>query len=101
MPLFAFIGHDGARGAELRKRHRPAHLANLEPLAAAGRVVHAGPLLDEAGQPRGSVIVFEAEDLGAARAFAANDPYVVEGIFERHEVYETRVVFPKDRAPAR
>ncbi|UCE85746.1 MAG: hypothetical protein JSU66_15680 [Deltaproteobacteria bacterium] len=95
MPLFAFIGHDGARGAELRKQHRQEHLANLEPLSAAGRVRHAGPLLDSDGKPVGSVILFEADSLEAALAFAAQDPYVVRGIFERYEVRETRVVFPR------
>jgi uncharacterized protein YciI len=95
VPLFAFIGHDGPRGLELRKRHRQAHLDNLAPLAAAGHVTHAGPLLGDDGNPIGSVVLFEAESLDAARAFAAGDPYVVEGIFERHEVRETRVVFPR------
>ena len=94
MPLFALIGHDGPRGLELRGEHREAHLANLEPLDAQGRVRHAGPLLDEDGQPVGSVILFEADDLAAARAFAAGDPYVAHGVFERHEVFETKRVFP-------
>jgi uncharacterized protein YciI len=95
MPLFAMIGRDGPRGPELRKLHREAHLANLEPLSREGKVAYAGPLLDEDGQPCGSLIVFEAPDLGAARAVAASDPYVVEGIFESCEVVETRQVFPK------
>ena len=98
MPLFAWIGYDGPRGAELRKLHREAHLANLAPLDAAGRVVHAGPLLGEDGTPLGSLILFEAEDLAVARAFAAQDPYVVGGVFERHEVHPTRVTFPRSRA---
>jgi uncharacterized protein YciI len=95
MPLYAFTGHDGPRGAALRPQHRPAHLAGLEGLERAGRIVHAGPLLDDAGQPVGSLVLFEADDLAEARAIAARDPYVTEGIFERHEVYETRVVFPR------
>jgi uncharacterized protein YciI len=95
VPLFAYIGHDGPRGIELRKVHRPAHLTYFEPIDAAGRIRHAGPLLDPAGEPVGSVILFEADDLAAARAVAARDPYVAEGIFERHEVHETRVVFPR------
>ena len=95
MPLFAMIGRDGPRGPELRTLHRDAHLANLEPLSREGKVAYAGPLLAEDGQPCGSLIVFEAPDLGAARALAAGDPYVVEGIFESHEVVETRQVFPK------
>ena len=95
MPLFAFIGHDGPRGPELRKLHRPAHLEGLEAIAAEGRVRHAGPLLDEAGNPVGSLILFEAESLAAARAIASGDPYVTEGIFERHSVQETKTVFPR------
>jgi uncharacterized protein YciI len=94
MGLFVLIGRDGARGAELRKRHRDAHLANLRPLADAGRVVYAGPLLDPAEQPCGSVIVFEAESLDAARRFASSDPYVVNGVFESHDVFGSRQVFP-------
>jgi uncharacterized protein YciI len=94
MGLFVLIGRDGARGAELRKLHREAHLANLRPLADAGRVVYAGPLLDGADQPCGSVVVFEAESLDAARRFAATDPYVVQGVFASHEVFGSRQVYP-------
>ena len=95
MPLFVMIGRDGSRGLELRKLHRDAHLENLAGLEQAGRIRHAGPLLGEAGEPTGSVILFEADSLEAARAFAASDPYVVEGIFASHEVLETRVVLPR------
>jgi hypothetical protein len=94
MGLFVLVGRDGALGAQLRKQYRDAHLANLRPLAEAGRVVYAGPLLDDAERPCGSVIVFEAESLSAARRFAASDPYVVQGIFESHEVFGSRQVFP-------
>ncbi len=95
MPLFVMLGTDGPQGAKLRPEQRPAHLANLEPKAAAGEVVFAGPLLGPDGKPRGSVVVFEAENLSSAQRFAENDPYTREGIFERVEVYETLQVFPK------
>jgi uncharacterized protein YciI len=91
MPLFALIGRDGPGAAELRKRHRPAHLEHLRPLARAGRVRFVGPLL-EGGAPVGSIVVFEAPDLAAARAVAARDPYVVQGVFAAHELRETRDV---------
>lgn len=97
MSRFVFLGRDGPRGRALRAQHRPAHLARWEPLDAAGRVVHGGPLLDEAGEPVGSLLVFDAPSLAEARAFAAGDPYVVEGIFAEWEVRETRAVFPKER----
>jgi hypothetical protein len=92
MPLYAFIGHDGPRGAELRKLHRPAHLAGIDELVAENRIRHAGPLLDESGSPVGSLVLFEADTLDEAHRIAAGDPYVTEGIFERWEVNETRVV---------
>ena len=95
MPLFVMIGHDGPRGAELRKVHRPAHLAGLEPLASAGRIRHAGPMLGDDGAPVGSVVLFEADSLAEAQAIAARDPYVTQGVFARYEVRETAVVFPR------
>lgn len=98
MPLYVMLGTDGPRGQALRPRHRPAHLANLEPKAAAGEVTFAGPLLSEAGEPRGSLVVFEADDLEAARRFAESDPYLREGVFDRIDVYETRQVFPTQGA---
>ena len=95
MPLYVFIGRDGTRGPELRKTHRPAHLERLEELSSAGRIPHAGPLLDESGNPVGSLILFEADNFPRARDFASRDPYVLSGVFESYEVHETRVVFPK------
>jgi uncharacterized protein YciI len=96
VPFFVFTGHDGPRGADLRKTHRPAHLAGLEGLEAGGRIRHAGPILDETGSPIGSVVVFEAASLEEARGVAARDPYVTEGVFERHTVHETKGVFPRE-----
>ncbi|MBW2288777.1 MAG: hypothetical protein JRG80_11385 [Deltaproteobacteria bacterium] len=92
MPLYAFIGNDGPRGAELRKLHRARHLEGIDALVAEDRVLHAGPLLDDAGGPIGSLVLFEAADLEAARKIAAGDPYVTEGIFESWRVHETKVV---------
>jgi uncharacterized protein YciI len=95
MATFIWIGRDGPRGAELRKLHRPAHLAGLEPLAAQGRIRFAGPMKAPDGAPVGSVIVFEAPDLEQARALAARDAYATQGVFASWEVYETTVVFPR------
>jgi uncharacterized protein YciI len=92
VPLYAFLGNDGPRGPELRKLHRPAHLVGIDALAAKNRIRHAGPLLDESGAPIGSLILFEAASLAEAQQIAANDPYVTEGVFERWQVNETRIV---------
>jgi uncharacterized protein YciI len=95
VPLYVLIGRDGPDGLALRKRHRDAHLANLQPLVEAGRVRFAGPIRTEEGNPCGSVVVFEAADLAAARAIAESDPYAIEGVFASVEVRETLQVFPE------
>ena len=73
---FVIIGFDGPEGEARRKIYRPAHLAKMEPLDQAGRVVLAGPLTDKTG----SLIVIEADSLEEARKFAQEDPYTVHGI---------------------
>ena len=78
-------------------QHRDAHLANLAPLDSRGDIRYGGPLLDDAGKPCGSVVIFEAESIDAVRALAAGDPYVVGGVFESYEVLETRPVLPAAR----
>jgi len=95
MPLFVYQGADSSRGLELRKTVRERHLGHLQGLADAGKIRFAGPLLDETGQPCGSLIVFEAADLAAAQKLAESDPYHLEGIFGQLEVFETKGVFPK------
>ena len=89
--LFVIVGHDARDAKEKRPLHRPAHLAHLEPLAQAGRVILAGPLTDGAG----SLIVVEAASLGAVWELVGRDPYVVNGIFERVEVHPFLQVFPR------
>ena len=88
---FVILGFDGPDGEAKRTIHRPAHLANLEPLVRQGRVVLAGPLTDKTG----SLIVIEAESLAEAEAFARTDPYTVYGVFARVEVHPFLQVFPK------
>lgn len=96
MPLtpmkFVILGFDGPDGEARRKIHRSAHLANLEPLTAQGRIVLAGPLTDKTG----SLIVIEADSLEEAQRIAHEDPYTVYGVFERVEVHPFLQVLPKE-----
>ena len=98
MKTFIYIGRDSDQGLELRKQVRDQHLAHLAPHNESGRVVFGGPLRDEAGDPCGSVIIIQAEDLADAKAIAHADPYHREGVFESVEVFETLVVFPEPEA---
>ena len=89
--LFAIIGKDGPEGQEKRKLYRDGHIERLEKLEREGKVILAGPFGDQSG----SLIVFEADSLEEAKAFAAGDPYVKKGVFESHEVRPFKQVFPR------
>jgi uncharacterized protein YciI len=88
--LFVIIGHDGPDGARLRPSVRPAHLENLKPLIAQGRLVIGGPFTDGSG----SLMIVEMENEAAATEFIRNDPYTKQGVFERFEVKPFRKVAP-------
>lgn len=89
--LFVIIGHDGPDGPTLRPKVRERHLANLRPLAEAGKLLVAGPFTDGSG----SLLIIDVENEAAALAFAQNDPYTMEGVFNRVEVKRFRKVFPE------
>ncbi len=84
MPRFALICTDKPGSLALRQATRPDHLAYVA--AAGGAVKMAGPFLDDAGQMAGSLLIVEADDLDAARAFSADDPYARAGLFERVDI---------------
>lgn len=88
---FVILGFDGPDGEAKRKIYRSDHLAKLEPLDRQGRVILAGPLTDKTG----SLIVIEADSLEEAQRLAQEDPYTVNGVFERIEVHPFTQVFPK------
>ncbi len=91
LTLFVIIGYDAPDAKEKRPQHRPAHLRHLEPPAAAGKVLLAGPFTDGTG----SLIVVEAESREAVWELLARDPYVTNGVFNRVEVRPFLQVFPK------
>jgi hypothetical protein len=92
LPLYAIIARNRPDVAALRAETRPAHLAHVEALGE--RLERAGPLLDEAGEPAGSLVIAEFADLAAARAFARDDPYARVGMFEEQAVHGWMRVLP-------
>jgi len=75
---FALMTTDKADSLQMRMDNRAAHLAYIE---ETGVVEMAGPMLDDAGDMCGSLIVLDVEDLAAAQAWADNDPYAKAGLF--------------------
>ncbi|WP_375174022.1 YciI family protein [Pseudooceanicola sp.] len=78
--FYALMAHDKPGALEVRKANRDAHLAYIK---ETGVVTQAGPLLDDAGQMCGSLVILDLPDQAAAEAWAASDPYAKAGLFER------------------
>ena len=93
MGQFIVIGRDGAGGLERRKGARPAHLEHWGKLDADGRVVYAGPLLNNE-KPIGSVVIFIADSVEEAQGVVQGDPYVVQGVFATTELFPIKQVLP-------
>lgn len=75
---FALMTQDKPDALPLRMDTRTAH---LDYVAQTGVVEMAGPLLDDAGQMCGSLIILDVADAQAAADWAANDPYAKAGLF--------------------
>lgn len=87
--LFVLTCIDKPGAGALRMEIRPRHLAYIEANKAAVRL--AGPFLSEDGRAMtGSLIVLDVEDLDAAKGFAAEDPYVLGGLFASVDIWPWR-----------
>ncbi|MDR9394439.1 MAG: YciI family protein [Roseovarius sp.] len=76
--LIALIARDKPGALDIRKENRDAHLAYIE---ETGVVSQAGPLLDDAGDMIGSLVILDVADMQAARDWADSDPYAKAGLF--------------------
>ncbi len=83
MSHFVMYCLDGEQGAELRPQLRESHLAYIR---STGMVRLAGPMLGDDGKPVGSLLIVEAQDMDAVRAFAAADPYAKADLFDSVEI---------------
>lgn len=81
--LIALIARDKTGALEIRKANREAHLAYIE---STGVVNQAGPLLDDAGQMIGSLVILDVADMSATQSWADGDPYAKAGLFESVEL---------------
>jgi uncharacterized protein YciI len=98
--FYAIIARDVEDSLEARLAARPAHLARLQRLQDAGRLLLAGPhpaIDSEDPGPAGftgSLVIAEFPDLDAAQAWADEDPYAVAGVYAEVQVKPFRRVFP-------
>ncbi len=89
MPLYAMICTDHKGSIELRQKVRDEHLAYYR--APGSPVRLAGAVLDENGQPDGSLVIIECDSQVAAEAFAQGDPFAKAGLFSSVSVKPWRL----------
>ena len=87
---FLVKAYDGEGMLEKRMEVRPRHLEGMKALGK--QVICAGGLLDDEGKMKGSALVMDFPDRAALDAYLANEPYVVENVWQKIEVEPMNVV---------
>ncbi|MEZ5674050.1 hypothetical protein SAMN06265173_1464 [Thalassovita litoralis] len=85
----SLIARDKPGALDIRKANRAEHLAYIE---ATGIVVQAGPLLDDAEEMCGSLVILDVDTMEQAENWAANDPYAKAGLFDNVELIRWKKV---------
>ena len=97
---YVIQARDRADSLPARLQSRPAHLARLETLKDAGRLLLAGPLpAIDAEDPgpagyTGSLIVAQFESRAEAENWASLDPYMEAGVYESVNVFPFKRALP-------
>lgn len=98
--FYAIMSEDVPNSLDKRKGARTDHLARLNQLKDAGRLLLAGPHpATDSEDPgtagfTGSLIIAEFDSLEDARAWADADPYVAAGVYAKVEVKPFKRVLP-------
>jgi uncharacterized protein YciI len=79
--LFAVIGSSAGKSRDEIMAIYPRHKAFLDQFTARGEVVGVGPFTDPAG---GNMALFRTR--AAAEAFAAGDPFKLEGVVKEYQI---------------
>lgn len=90
MMHFIIRAYDGEGMLDKRMEVRPRHLEGMDKMKK--HVLCAGGLLDEAGKMKGSLLVMEFETREELDNYLANEPYVLEHVWERMEIERLNVV---------
>lgn len=97
---YAIIAEDTPDSLEKRLQARPEHLARLQQLQDAGRLLLAGPFpAIDSNDPgpngySGSLIIAEFNNLEEATVWADNDPFKLNGVYGEVIVKPFRKTLP-------
>jgi len=81
---------DGEGKLDKKMEVRPRHLEGMKTLG--DHVILAGGLLDEEGKMKGSMLVVDFPSREAVDEYLKNEPYILEGVWEKVEVERFNLV---------
>ena len=90
MSQFVIRAYDGEGMLPKRMEVRPRHLEGMEKIR--DHVICAGGLRDEEGRMKGSLLVVEFDSREDIDAYLAQEPYVIEHVWEKIEIERMNVV---------
>jgi hypothetical protein len=90
--LYVIHCFDKKDSLPVRIDNRPEHVAYLK--SFGDKLFAAGPTLDADENMNGSLVILDLEDLAAAEAFAANDPYARAGLFASVSIQPWKKALP-------
>ncbi|AYG62537.1 YciI family protein [Rhizobium jaguaris] len=74
--------------ADARETYLQDHKRHLR--SGRLRIVQSGPILDEAGEGSGGVVVADVVSLEEMHRFSAEDPFVLHGVYSSVSIHEWR-----------
>lgn len=98
--LYSIVAEDIDNSLQKRLLARPAHIQRLNELKEQGRLIIAGPnpIIDTNDPANagftGSIIIAEFKDLDSAKSWAAEDPYLIAGVYNSVVVKTFKKVLP-------
>ena len=88
---YLVICKDKKNSLDKRMRLRETHLKYLKSIKK--KLIMAGPILDDSGNPKGSILSLDFKSIEELNLFLENDPYSKEKLFRSIEIYVFKKVF--------
>jgi uncharacterized protein YciI len=90
---FLLIAYDGTDQDAPKRRAdaRPGHLDKIATLKNNGEFLFGGAILDDDGNMKGSVILYEEPDRKTLDERLREEPYITEGVWQKIDIMPFRL----------
>jgi hypothetical protein len=90
---FLLLAYDGtdAGAAARRAEVRPEHIEKISVLKKHGEFLFGGAILDENGNMKGSMVLYEVPDRKTLDELLKDEPYINSGVWKKIEILPFRL----------